>query len=145
MSIPAPGVEGVPARPSLKEIALLFLRLGTTAFGGPAAHIAMMEDEVVRRRRWVTRERFLDLLAATNLIPGPNSTEMAIHIGHLRNGWAGLCTAGACFIMPATLITLGLAWAYVHFGTRPQVEALLYGVKPVIIAVVVQALWGLTR
>jgi chromate transporter len=127
------------------EIALLFLRLGTTAFGGPAAHIAMMEDEVVRRRRWLTRERFLDLLAATNLIPGPNSTEMAIHIGHLQAGWAGLCAAGVCFILPASLITLALAWAYAHFGTHPQAEALLYGVKPVIIAVVVQALWGLTR
>ena len=145
MPTSAPGVEGVRARPRLREIALLFLRLGTTAFGGPAAHIAMMEDEVVRRRRWVTRERFLDLLAATNLIPGPNSTEMAIHIGHLRAGWSGLCVAGVCFILPASLITLALAWAYVHFGTRPQAEALLYGVKPVIIAVVVQALWGLTR
>ncbi|HVN85727.1 MAG TPA: chromate efflux transporter [Candidatus Binatia bacterium] len=130
---------------SLREIAGLFLRLGTTAFGGPAAHIAMMEDEVVRRRRWMTRERFLDLLGATNLIPGPNSTEMAIHIGHHRAGWAGLAVAGTCFIVPASLVTLALAWAYVHFGTRPQAEALLYGVKPVIIAIVVQALWGLSR
>ena len=124
---------------------MLFLRLGTTAFGGPAAHIAMMEDEVVRRRRWVTRERFLDLLGATNLIPGPNSTEMAIHIGHHEAGWTGLLVAGACFILPASLMTLALAWAYVRFGTRPEAEALLYGVKPVIIAVVVQALWGLGR
>lgn len=130
---------------SLRELALLFLRLGTTAFGGPAAHIAMMEDEVVRRRRWLTREQFLDLLGATNLIPGPNSTEMAIHIGHQRAGWAGLVVAGACFIVPASLITLALAWAYVRFGTRPQAGALLYGVKPVIIAIVVQALWSLTR
>jgi len=130
---------------SLKEVALLFLRLGTTAFGGPAAHIAMMEDEVVRRRHWVTREQFLDLLGATNLIPGPNSTEMAIHIGHRRCGWIGLLVAGASFIVPASLITLALAWAYVRFGTRPQAGALLYGVKPVIIAIVVQALWGLAR
>ncbi len=130
---------------SLRELALLFLRLGTIAFGGPAAHIAIMEDEVVRRRRWVTREQFLDLLGATNLIPGPNSTEMAIHIGHQRAGWSGLAVAGICFIVPASLITLALAWGYVHFGTRPQAGALLYGVKPVIIAVVVQALWGLGR
>jgi chromate transporter len=135
----------VERRTRLRELALLFLRLGLTAFGGPAAHIAMMEDEVVRRREWLTRERFLDLLGATNLIPGPNSTEMAIHIGHQRAGWAGLLVAGVCFIVPASLITLVLAWAYVRFGTRPQAEALLYGVKPVIIAVVVQALWGLTR
>ena len=145
MSTSAAGMEGACARSAIKEVALLFLRLGTTAFGGPAAHIAMMEDEVVRRRRWVTHEHFLDLLAATNLIPGPNSTEMAIHLGHRRAGWAGLCVAGVCFIVPASLITLALAWAYVHFGARPQGEALLYGVKPVVIAVVVQALWGLTR
>jgi chromate transporter len=129
----------------LKEVALLFFRLGTTAFGGPAAHIAMMEHEMVRRRRWVTRERFLDLLGATNLIPGPNSTEMAIYLGHLASGWVGLVVAGLCFIVPASLVTLALAWAYVNFGSRPQAEALLYGVKPVIIAVVVQALWGLGR
>jgi len=132
-------------RTALREVAWLFLKLGMTAFGGPAAHIAMMEDEVVRRRRWLTRERFLDLLGATNLIPGPNSTEMAIHIGHRRAGWPGLVLAGACFILPAGLITLGLAWAYVHFGTRPQAGALLYGVKPVICAVILQALWGLAR
>jgi len=133
------------SRTALREVALLFLRLGTTAFGGPAAHVAMMEDEVVRRRGWTTRERFLDLLGATNLIPGPNSTEMAIHIGHQRAGWAGLVVAGVCFIGPASLITLALAWTYVHFGTRPQAGALLYGVKPVIIAVVLQALGGLGR
>ncbi len=143
------GVPGSSAtsrvRASLREIAGLFLRLGTTGFGGPAAHIAMMEDEVVRRRRWVTRERFLDLLGATNLIPGPNSTEMAIHIGHHEAGWPGLIVAGVCFIVPASLITLALAWAYVQLGSRPQAAGLLYGVKPVIIAVVVQALWGLAR
>ena len=130
---------------SLRDLALLFFRLGTTAFGGPAAHIAMMEDEVVRRRRWLTRERFLDLLGATNLIPGPNSTEMAIHIGHQQAGWSGLLVAGSAFIVPAAAITLVLAWAYHRFGSLPQAEALLYGVKPVIIAVVMQALWGLAR
>ncbi len=132
-------------RASLKELALLFLRLGTIAFGGPAAHIAMMEEEVVRRRQWLTREEFLDLLGATNLIPGPNSTEMAIHIGHRRAGWPGLIVAGACFIVPAVVIVLALAWGYVRFGSLPETGALLYGVKPVIIAIVLQALWGLTR
>jgi chromate transporter len=129
----------------LRELALLFLRLGTTAFGGPAAHIAMMEDEVVRRRQWLTREEFLDLLGAANLIPGPNSTELAIHIGHRRAGWPGLLVAGTCFILPAFLIVSAIGWAYARFGQLPQVEHLLYGVKPVIIAVVLQALWGLTR
>ncbi len=129
----------------LSELARLFLKLGTTAFGGPAAHVAMMEDEVVRRRQWLTHEEFLDLLGATNLIPGPNSTEMAIHIGHRRAGWPGLLVAGACFILPAALIVTTLAWAYVHFGKLPKAEALLYGVKPVIIAIVLQALWRLGR
>ncbi len=129
----------------LLELAGLFLRLGATAFGGPAAHIAMMEDEVVRRRQWLTREEFLDLLGATNLIPGPNSTELAIHIGHRRAGWAGLLVAGCSFILPAMIIVGVIAWAYVRFGSLPQAEGVLYGVKPVIIAVVVQALWGLGR
>ena len=130
---------------SLRELALLFLRLGTTAMGGPAAHIAMMEDEVVRRRRWLSREYFLDMLGATNLIPGPNSTEMAIHIGHQQAGFSGLVVAGACFIVPAVLIVLAIACAYVRFGAMPSVRGLLYGVKPVIIAVVLQALWGLGK
>jgi chromate transporter len=130
---------------SLREIALLFLRLGTTALGGPAAHIAMMEDEVVRRRRWLTREEFLDLLGATNLIPGPNSTEMAIHIGHRQAGWMGLLVAGTSFILPAVLIVTGFAWAYVRYGSIPEVKGVLYGVKPVIIAIVLQALWSLGR
>ena len=135
-----------PARPTtLGELAWLFGRLGFTAFGGPAAHIAMMEDEVVRRRGWMPRERFLDLLGATNLIPGPNSTELAIHIGHDRRGWAGLVVAGACFILPAVAIVTAIAWAYVRFGTLPEVAGVLSGVSPVIIAVVVQALWGLGR
>jgi chromate transporter len=129
----------------LRELAVLFLKLGTVAFGGPAAHIAMMEDEVVRRRRWLTREKFLDLLGATNLIPGPNSTEMAIHVGYLRGGWPGLVVAGACFILPAALIVTAFAWAYVRYGSLPQAGRLLYGIKPVIIAVVLQALWGLGK
>jgi len=130
---------------SLWELARLFLKLGTIAFGGPAAHIAMMEDEVVRRRRWLTRERFLDLLGATNLIPGPNSTEMAIHIGYQRAGWAGLIVAGSCFILPAVLIVMVFAWAYVRYGSIPEVKGVLYGIKPVIIAIVLQALWSLGR
>lgn len=130
---------------SLWELALLFLKLGTIAFGGPAAHIAMMEDEVVRRRKWLSREKFLDLLGATNLIPGPNSTEMAIHVGYLRAGWPGLLVAGTCFIFPAAIIVFGFAWAYVKYGSLPQTASVLYGVKPVIIAIVLQAFWGLGR
>jgi chromate transporter len=126
----------------LGEVARLFLTLGTIAFGGPAAHIAMMDDEVVRKRGWVTREQFLDLLGATNLIPGPNSTEMAIHLGFLRAGWPGLVVAGACFILPAMTLTGVLAWAYVRYGALPEALWVLDGVKPVIIAIVVQALWG---
>jgi chromate transporter len=130
---------------ALLELARLFLRLGATAFGGPAAHIAMMEDEVVRRRAWLTREEFLDLLGATNLIPGPNSTEMAIHVGHRRGGWPGLVVAGVCFILPAMAITWALAWAYMRYGQLPQAAGLLYGGKPVIIVIVIQALLGLGR
>jgi chromate transporter len=129
----------------LREVVLVFLKLGAVGFGGPAAHVAMMEDEVVRRRRWVSREHFLDLLGATNLIPGPNSTEMAIHLGHVRAGWPGLVAAGVCFILPAMVIVLALAAAYRRYGELPDARWLLYGVKPVIIAVVVQALWGLGR
>ena len=123
----------------------LFLKLGVTAFGGPAAHIAMMEDEVVTRRRWMTRERFLDLIGATNLIPGPNSTEMAIHIGFVRAGIIGLVVAGVSFILPAALITLGCAWVYDRFQTVPQAEALLYGIKPAVIAVILSAVWRLGK
>lgn len=129
----------------MAELASLFLKLGTISFGGPAVHIAMMEDEVVRQRQWLAREEFLDLLGATNLIPGPNSTEMAIHIGHRRAGFPGLLVAGACFILPAMLIVLACAWAYVRYGAMPQAEAILYGIKPVIVAIVLQALWGLGR
>lgn len=125
---------------SLLELARLFLRLGVTAFGGPAVHVAMMEDEVVRRRQWLTREQFLDFLGATNLIPGPNSTEMAIHIGLVRAGWTGLLVAGVSFIAPSALIVGVIAWIYARFGTLVQVEALLYGVKPAAMALVAQAL-----
>ena len=143
--------EGLPEKPqdiprvSLTEVALVFLKLGTIAFGGPAAHISMMEDEFIRRRRWITEERFLDLLGAVNLIPGPNSTEMAIYIGYLRAGWAGLIVAGVCFILPAMLLVAGIAWAYQNYGGLPQFAGLLYGVKPVVIAVILQALFGLGR
>ena len=130
---------------SLADLALVFLRLGTTAFGGPAAHIAMMEDEVVRRRHWMTREEFLDLLGAANLIPGPNSTELAIHVGHRQGGWAGLLVAGVSFIIPAVLIVSAFAWAYVRYGSLPEVAGILYGVKPVIIVIVLQALWSLGK
>ena len=135
----------MPPPHSLGAVARLFLMLGTTAFGGPAAHIAMMEDEVVRRRRWLTREQFLDYVGATTLIPGANSTELAIHIGYRRAGWAGLLVAGASFILPATLIVGAIAWAYVRYGSLPAASGILYGVKPVVIAVVVQALWSLGR
>jgi chromate transporter len=126
-------------------LAALFLRLGVTSFGGPAAHNALFHDETVKRRRWLDDQHFLDLLGATNLIPGPNSTEMAIHIGFLRAGWTGLVVAGICFILPAMVIVTAMAWAYVQFGSTPQVAWLLYGVKPVVIAVIVQALWGLGK
>ncbi len=128
-----------------REVALLFLKLGITAFGGPAAHIAMMHDEIVKRRRWLTDQEFLDLLGATNLIPGPNSTEMAIHIGFERAGWPGLILGGACFIVPAMVIVMALAWVYVQFGSLPQAGWLLYGVKPVVIAIILQALWSLGK
>jgi chromate transporter len=127
----------------LKELAKLFLKLGTIAFGGPAAHIAMMEEEVVRRRGWLGRQQLLDLIGATNLIPGPNSTELAIHIGYERAGWRGLIVAGTCFIVPAMCIVWLLAALYVRYQTVPQLGWLLYGIKPVIIAIVVQALWRL--
>jgi chromate transporter len=122
---------------------VLFLRLGVTAFGGPAVHIAMMEDEVVHRRRWLTTEEFLALLGASNLIPGPNSTELALHIGRERAGWRGLVVAGAAFILPAAFMTGGLAWMYVRFGSLPAAGAVLHGVKAVVVAVLAQAIWRL--
>jgi len=137
------GVVSPGAR--LREVIGLFLKLGTIAFGGPAAHIALMRDEVVRRRRWIDEQQFLDLLGAANLIPGPNSTELAIHLGFVRAGWRGLLAAGICFIVPAMAIVMALAWAYVEYGSLPEAQWLLYGVKPVIVAVVAVALWALGR
>ncbi len=132
-------------RQRLQELAAVFFRLGCIAFGGPAAHIAMMDDEVVKRRQWMKREKLLDLIGVTNLLPGPNSTELAIHIGYERAGWKGLFVAGSCFILPAMTIVWILAVLYVRFQTVPQVEWLLYGIKPVIIAIVLQALFQLRK
>jgi chromate transporter len=130
---------------SLIELARLFLKLGIVAFGGPPAHIAMMEDEVVSQRGWLTREQFLDFLGATNLIPGPNSTEMALHVGRIQAGWLGLLVAGASFILPSAVMVTALASAYVRFGSLPQVAGLLYGVKPIVIALIVQAVFKLAK
>lgn len=130
---------------SLAEVARVFFRLGCIGFGGPAVHIAMMEEEVVRKRKWVTGEHFLDLVGATNLIPGPNSTEMTMHCGHERAGWKGLIVAGCCFIVPAVVITGVLAWAYQRYGDLPDVQPFLYGIKPAIIAVVVALMISLGR
>jgi chromate transporter len=134
-----------PAPTPIAEIALLFLRLGLVSFGGPAAHVALMEEEIVRRRRWLTREAFLDLLGAANLIPGPNSTELAIHIGFARAGWPGLLVAGTCFILPAALIVAAIAWGYVRYGALPAIAGILAGVLPVVIAIVLQAIVSLAR
>lgn len=134
-----------PSSHPLREVALLFLKLGATSFGGPAAHTAMMHLEIVERRKWLTDQEFLDLLGATNLIPGPNSTEMAIHVGFLQAGWPGLIAAGMGFVTPAMLIVLAFAWAYVRFGSTPQAQWLLVGIKPVVIAIIAQAIWNLGR
>ena len=136
---------GPTERASLGELAVFFLRLGVTAFGGPAAHIAMMESMLVRERRWLSREKFLDLLGAANLLPGPTSTELAIYIGYQKAGFAGLLLGGGCFILPAALLTLALAWAYVRLGSLPPAAGVLYGIKPVIIVVIAEALWHLGR
>jgi chromate transporter len=130
---------------SLWELVWLYLKLGTLAFGGPAAHIALMEDEVVRRRRWLSHEQFLDLLGASNLLPGPSSTELAIYIGYARCGLLGLLAAGVCFILPAFFMVMGIGWAYSCYGNIPLATGLLYGVKPVVIAIVLQAIWRLGR
>ncbi len=135
--------RGNPA--DLKDLAILFLRLGATAFGGPAAHISMMEHEVVTRRAWMTREEFLDLLGATNLAPGPNSTKMALFIGHARGGWAGLLVAGVGFLLPATFLVTAFAWAYVRFGSLPAFPHFFDGIKPVVLALIAQALVSLGR
>ncbi len=129
----------------LREVAGIFLRLGATAFGGPAAHVALMEEEFVRRRAWVSHAEFIDLLGATQLIPGPNSTEMALHLGHRRAGLPGLVVAGLGFILPAVVLVMGAAWAYVRFGTLPAFHGLMAGAKPVLIVVVGQALWHLRK
>ena len=139
-----PTVHDQP-RGSLAELAGLFLKLGTIGFGGPAAHIAMQRDEVVGRRGWLTEQEFLDLLGATNFIPGPNSTEMAIHIGYRRAGWPGLLVAGICFITPAALIVLALAWLYVGYGQTPTATSVLYGIKPVVVAIIAVAIYQLGR
>jgi len=123
----------------LKEIAKLFFKLGCIAFGGPASHIAMMEDEVVHKRKWMSQEHFLDLIGATNLIPGPNSTEMTMHCGHERAGWKGLVVAGFCFIFPAVVITSFFAWLYQQYGQLPEVEPFIYGIKPAVIAIIIMA------
>lgn len=117
----------------------MFSKLGLIGFGGPAVHIAMLEQEVVRQRGWLSRERFLDLVGATNLIPGPNSTEMAIHVGMIRAGWPGLSVAGVCFILPAAVISIGFAWVYVRFGELPQFAPFLFGIKPVVLAIILSA------
>jgi chromate transporter len=130
---------------SLGEIALVFLKLGTIAFGGPAAHLAMMEEEFVRRRKWMTHAEFLDRLATANLIPGPSSTEVAIFVGQLKRGWRGLIVAGCCFIIPAAIIVSVIAWAYVRFGAMPKVEGVLSAIKPAVVAIVIQALGKLGR
>ena len=134
---------GAGEGPSLLALAWVFLRLGTTAFGGPAAHIAMMREEFVERRKWLTDARFLDLIGAANLIPGPNSTEVAIHVGQARGGWRGLLVAGTCFILPAAFLVWALARVYVRYGSLPEARSVLHGVTPVIIAIVVRALWTL--
>ncbi|TWG99602.1 chromate transporter [Nocardioides sp. J9] len=139
-------MASVAPRPgSAREVGGLFLRLGTIAFGGPAAHVALMREELVRRREWVSDQRFADLMGATNLVPGPNSTELAIHLGHERAGWRGLLLAGAAFILPAALMVTGLAWAYVEYGGTPAVDGLLYGVVPVVVGIIAWALAGLGR
>src|SRR5580692_3566201 len=137
----------IPAahRTSLIELARLFLKIGVAAFGGPPAHIAMIEDEVVSRRGWLSREEFLDFLGATNLIPGPNSTEIAIHVGRVQAGWPGLLVAGASFILPSAVMVTALAWVYLRFGSLPQVAGVLYGVKPIVIALIVQAVLKLAK
>ncbi|MGL6342126.1 MAG: chromate transporter [Waterburya sp.] len=137
--------ESSPQKTELKELASVFLKLGTVAFGGPVAHIAMMEEEVVKRRRWLSEEKLLDLLGVTNLIPGPNSTELAIHIGYERGGWRGLLIAGSCFILPAMIIVWLLAVFYARYQTVPEIAGLLYGIKPVICVIIAQALWKLGR
>ena len=144
-SLPFRELDPQQQQQRLKDLAVVFFKLGSVAFGGPAAHIAMMEAEIVDRRQWLSRETLLDLLGVTNLIPGPNSTELAIHIGYERAGWKGLAVAGGCFIFPAFTLVWALAAIYVRYQTVPQLEGLLYGIKPVVVAIVVGALWKLGK
>ncbi|GAA3783918.1 chromate efflux transporter [Corallibacter vietnamensis] len=130
---------------NLKEVAKLFFKLGSIAFGGPAAHIAMMEDEVVKKRKWMNQQHFLDLIGATNLIPGPNSTEMTMHCGHERAGWKGLIVAGVCFVFPAVVITMIFAWLYQQYGQLPKIEPFIYGIKPAVIAIILGAVYRLGK
>ena len=141
----APPASDTPAKGRLREVAGVFLRLGFTAFGGPAAHIAMMREEMVQRRKWVSPERFVDLIGFANMLPGPTSTEIAIYLGYLRAGWVGLVLGGVCFIAPAMLIVLALAWVYVTYGGLPQVGWLFYGIQPVVVAIITQAIWTLSH
>ena len=137
--------DGASGPPSLRQLTLLFLKLGSVAFGGPAAHIALMEEEVVVRRKWLSSQQFLDLIGATNLIPGPNSTEMAIHVGYIVRGWRGLLLAGVSFILPAALITVGYAWTYVTYGALPEVKPWLMGIPPAVIAIIASSVFRLGR
>jgi chromate transporter len=140
-----PPLDPQTRKARILEVAGLFLKLGLTAFGGPAAHQAMMHDEVVTRRKWISEERFLELFGAASLIPGPTSTEMAIYLGIQRVGWIGFVLGGVCFILPAMLLVLGLSWAYVRYGAAPAAAGLLYGLKPVVIAIIFQAVWNMGR
>jgi len=145
MPVPAPPPHARANPGRLRELAALFFKLGTISFGGPAAHIALMETEVVRKRQWLTQQQFLDLLGAANLIPGPTSTEMAINVGFVRAGWVGLCVAGVSFIFPAAVITGVFAWAYVRFGALTQAVSVLAGIKAAVIAVIAIAIWRLGK
>lgn len=134
-----------PVKGRLSEVAGLFFKLGCIAFGGPAAHVAMMEEEVVTKRKWMDRQHFLDLMGATNLVPGPNSTEMTMHCGHERAGIPGLFVAGFCFIFPAVVITGIFAWLYAEFGHLPEVEAFVFGIKPAVLAIIAGAVLKLGK
>jgi len=130
---------------TLKEIAGVFFKLGSIAFGGPAAHIAMMDDEIVKKRQWISQQHFLDLIGATNLIPGPNSTEMTMHCGYERGGWKGMLVAGVTFIFPAVVITMLFAWMYAKYGKLPEVAPFIYGIKPAVIAIIISAVYRLGK
>ncbi len=140
-----PTAAPIVSEARVKQVALLFLRIGATAFGGPAAYIAIMQRETVRRRQWLDDQKFLDFVGAVNLIPGPNATETAMYLGLVRAGWKGYLAAGTLFILPGMVTTLALAWAYVNYGSLPQLGWILYGVKPVVLAIIIQALWDLGR